>query len=92
MRKIVNQLFLFLLILFSLSNLHAQNLINLDDYTTSFGCRLVYIGSYDDVYVLNSIENVTGKALSIDGTPEGACYTEVSLSKKVGGIQTGKFS
>ena len=87
-------LYTFIPILFlipSLSNLLAQNLINLDDYTTSVGCRGVYIGSYDDVYVLNSIENVTGEALSIDGTPVGACYTEVLLSKKIGGIQSFRY-
>ena len=86
MRKVLYTFITILLLVSPLSNLLAQNLINLEDYTTSFGCRGVYIGSYDDVYVLNTIENVTGEALSIDGTPVGACYTEILLSKKIGGV------
>ena len=91
MRKVLHIFFSFIFLTYSVCNLLAQNIFNLDEYTTSFGCRGVYIGSYDDVYVLNNIENVTGEVLSIDGRPVGACYTEVFLSKKIGGIQSFRY-
>ena len=91
MREVLYTFFSILFLISSLPSLRAQSLFNLDEYTTSVGCRGVYIGSYDDVYVLNTIENVTGEALNIDGTPVGVCYTEVLLSEKVGGIQRFRY-
>jgi len=85
MRKVLFICFAFLFIIFSKSNVLAL------DLTTSIGCRAVYIGSYDDVYVLNTKENVTGDVLSIDGRPVGSCYAEFVLSKKSAGIQSFRY-